>query len=210
MNNFGQLGVGRAATLPIRRPQTVEDLEQIIRLTAGDGHICALDQAGVARCWGTNGYGQLGDGTTQTASRPQAVTQLEQVAQISAGEGFTCAVNTAGEAYCWGYNRNGQLGIASNVDQLEPQRLDLPPMQVIRGGNAYACGLDRSGGVHCWGYGSEGALGQGNRNSSNRPRAVASLPAVQDLELGFRHVCAVTGSGNLYLLGSQQRGADQR
>ena len=81
---------------------------------------------------GTNGYGQLGDGTTQTASRPQAVTQLEQVAQISAGEGFTCAVNTAGEAYCWGYNRNGQLGIASNVDQLEPQRLDLPPMQMIR------------------------------------------------------------------------------
>ncbi|MEE2836370.1 MAG: hypothetical protein VYB65_10160 [Myxococcota bacterium] len=206
LNNFGQLGVGRAATLPIRRPQTVEDLEQIIRLTAGDGHICALDQAGVARCWGTNGYGQLGDGTTQTASRPQAVTQLEQVAQISAGEGFTCAVNTAGEAYCWGYNRNGQLGIASNVDQLEPQRLDLPPMQVIRGGNAYACGLDRSGGVHCWGYGSEGTLGQGNRNSSNRPRAVASLPAVQDLELGFRHVCAVTGSGNLFCWGRNNEG----
>ena len=159
--------VGRNLTDPPTRP--VEDLEQIIRLTAGDG-TSARSTRPVSRCWGTNGYGQLGDGTTQTASRPQAATQLEQVAQISAGEGFTCAVNTAGEAYRWGYNRNGQLGIASNVDQLEPQRLDLPPMQMIRGGNAYACGLDRSGGVHCWGYGSEGALGQGNRNSSNRPR----------------------------------------
>ena len=79
-------------------------------------------------------------------------------------------------------------------------------MQIIRGGNAYACGLDRIGGVHCWGYGNEGTLGQGNRNSSQRPRAVGSLPAIQDLDLGFRHACAVTGTGNLFCWGRNNEG----
>ena len=205
-NNFGQLGGDRAADLPIRTPRRVEDLEQVIQLSAGDGHICALDQQGLAKCWGSNGYGQLGDGTTQTAASPQPVTLLNQLAQIGAGESFSCAVAVDGTAYCWGYNRNGQLGLGTSVDQTEPQALDLPPMQLIRGGNAYACGLDRSGGVYCWGYGSEGVLGQGNRNSSTRPVLVASLPAVQDLSLGHRHVCAVTGTGNLFCWGRNNEG----
>jgi alpha-tubulin suppressor-like RCC1 family protein len=35
-----------------------------IALAAGDAHACAVLTDGRIRCWGANGSGQLGDGTT--------------------------------------------------------------------------------------------------------------------------------------------------
>ncbi|MFN8651171.1 MAG: RCC1 domain-containing protein [Gemmatimonadales bacterium] len=40
------------------------------RVSIGDGHSCALDDTGMPWCWGENGAGQLGDGTTTTRTTP--------------------------------------------------------------------------------------------------------------------------------------------
>ncbi len=78
---------------------------------AGDGDSCAVTTAGVAVCWGANGFGQLGDGTTTDRATPIPVVGLSfGVASVSAGPVHTCAVTTAGAAVCWGWNFYGQLG----------------------------------------------------------------------------------------------------
>lgn len=66
------------------------------------------------KCWGYNGYGTIGNGTTATNYLPQPVLGLTNVVDISM-YGFSnvfwaCALISDGSVKCWGYNGNGQLG----------------------------------------------------------------------------------------------------
>jgi hypothetical protein len=61
-----------------------------------------ISSADVAKCWGQNAAGQLGDGTTSMRLTPVQVTGLlSGVSAISAGFDFSCAVVNDG-VMCWG------------------------------------------------------------------------------------------------------------
>ena len=74
------------------------------------GHSCALSSAGEAFCWGSNRYGQLGNGTTTPRPEPLPVSGGHRFTQLAAGGNHTCGVTASAELYCWGRNRSGQLG----------------------------------------------------------------------------------------------------
>jgi alpha-tubulin suppressor-like RCC1 family protein len=69
----GQLGSGTSA--PSRTPVTVELPAgvSIVSVAAKYGHVCALSADGRIWCWGTNGVGQLGNGTQTNSSVPVQV-----------------------------------------------------------------------------------------------------------------------------------------
>ncbi|MFL5491937.1 MAG: chromosome condensation regulator RCC1, partial [Gemmatimonadales bacterium] len=75
-------------------------------------------------CWGYNGKGQLGDGTSTERITPRAVTGGHLFRAVPTaggyGGGHTCALTTGDAAFCWGYNVFGQVGDGSTTDRRAP------------------------------------------------------------------------------------------
>ena len=121
-NERGELGIGTVSPSdsPETRPVVVKGLGSVKELALGELHSCALLFDGSVQCWGANGVGSLGDGTTTNRSAPGPVPGLSNVFQITAGGGHTCALTADGRLFCWGFNKYGQLGDGTTLDRHVP------------------------------------------------------------------------------------------
>ena len=115
-NGDGELGNNSPTNSPV--PVNVNGLSSgVSAIAAGNYHACALMATdGSVKCWGNNGYGQIGDGTIDVNRLvPVPVVGLSAPAiAISAGGDHTCALLNDGRMQCWGDNYEGQLGIGDN------------------------------------------------------------------------------------------------
>ena len=159
-NSFGQLGDNSQSHR--LTPVNVSGLASGVKaIAAGDGHTCALTNAGGVKCWGQNSTGQLGDSTTTQRLMPVDVVGLTSgVAAIEAGASHTCALLAAGGVKCWGWNGFGQLGDNSTTQRNAP--VDVVGLtsgvSAIAVGQYHSCALIGSG-VMCWGWNAYGQLG---------------------------------------------------
>jgi hypothetical protein len=69
-NRYGALGLGTADMDPHPIPTLVPGLPAIAEIASNSWSTCALTADGKRYCWGENGYGQLGDGTTMDRWSP--------------------------------------------------------------------------------------------------------------------------------------------
>lgn len=114
-NGDGELGNNTTTNSPV--PVDVSGFSSgVSAIATGNYHTCALITAdGSVKCWGYNGYGQLGDGTDTNRLVPTLVDGLGAPAiAISAGGNHTCALLNDGTIQCWGDNSDGELGIGDN------------------------------------------------------------------------------------------------
>ena len=145
------------------------------RIASGLWHTCAQTEDGASKCWGYNGNGQLGDGTTTLRASPVDVSGLASgVRAVAAGGGHTCALVEDGGVKCWGWNGYGQLGDGTCAERHTPvdvSGLSSATPAISAGGN-HTCALLAGGGVSCWGYNGYGQLGDGTTDTRATPGEV--------------------------------------
>ena len=140
-----------------------------------EGHTCAVTTAGLAYCWGTNQYGELGDSTVAGHLSPAAVFGTLQVAYVGAARSYGCALTTGQALHCWGLNADGELGDGTTDPHLTPNLVagSLAIIQVSARFD-HACGVTATQAVYCWGTNDHGQLGDGTLT----PR-LAPTPVIQ-------------------------------
>jgi len=178
-------------------------------VVAGAVHTCGLTADGAAYCWGSNGSGQLGDGTVTNRPVPTAVAGGLSFTVLAAGGGHTCGITTGGAAYCWGNNETGQLG--NGVTDQDPSRTPiavsttgLPAFTSLTAGDSHTCALAAGTGAYCWGYNYSGAVGNGAAHEiETTPVAVRSPDgALVAVATSNYHTCGLTATGKAFCWGS--------
>ncbi len=144
--------------------QAVVGLADVIQISAGGAHVCALLRGGTVSCWGENVSGQLGSGFEGARSEsPILVAGLGGIVEISAGEFSTCARDSSGSVKCWGRALGGQLGddapegahpVCVGADACSRQPIavaGLSDATALTGGLNCNCAERRDGPPVCWG-----------------------------------------------------------
>jgi alpha-tubulin suppressor-like RCC1 family protein len=194
------------------QPVSALDVEPALALafrqvSAGFSHTCGVTTDGVAYCWGANGVGELGSGTTLDHTLPVRVRGGHSFRQISAGEFHTCAVTPADAAYCWGSNAFGQLGDGTTADRLTPVRVAGGlAFREVSAGVFYTCGVTTGHVAYCWGDNGFAQLGDGSNTNRSRPAPVRGRLAFRQVSAGGDNTCGVTTDDLAYCWGLNDNG----
>jgi hypothetical protein len=166
----------------------------VVAIAAGMQHSCAVTAGGGVKCWGFNGYGQVGDGTPTQRLSPVDVSGLGSgVTAIATGLDHSCAVSSGG-VKCWGQNVNGQLGDGTVSQRLTPVNVSglSSGVVAVTAGVLHTCALTTAGGVKCWGLNTNGQLGDGTTTQRPTPVDVSGLTSgVAAIAAGQNHTCAL-------------------
>ncbi|MFO0553464.1 MAG: hypothetical protein U0271_34090 [Polyangiaceae bacterium] len=178
-NEHGQLGAAAPDNCPLpdfhglppapipcrEQPTPVDGLADVVEIAAGGSTTCARLRDGTVRCWGDNGYGIVGDGTTTDRHAPVALG-LTHVAELALSSTHACARHEDGSVDCWGLSYAGQLGTVPVVPSadaasklgiaaskvLSPQPVPgLADVVEIAVGMEITCARVKSGDVLCFG-----------------------------------------------------------
>jgi alpha-tubulin suppressor-like RCC1 family protein len=227
-NNAYQVGVGPSGSATYNIPQRVVDTNPTefqaaaaTELSVGFNHSCAIASASIY-CWGVNGQGNLGDGSTTSRSVPVKVAQgafasaNSGITDLGLGDSHSCAIQS-GKVRCWGAGANSRLGDGATADQSAPVDvvaggglLNSTAVTDVSGGEKHTCAVE-SGKLYCWGANESGQLGNGTTTASATPVAVAAsdgflnsgnVTAVSaSAGGGYGHTCAIE-SGSVYCWGA--------
>lgn len=172
-NRSGQIGDGYQDSGPRLFPSYVHNLRNPVSLALGDSHTCALLADGKIRCWGSNTFGQLGDGSNVSSDIWVEVKSNIKFKAIDAGAFHTCALDEIGDVYCWGRNDSGQLGSGTTRNSNTPTVvLNLEGIRSISANFETSCAINTRGATWCWGNGTNSQLGNFDSQSKSIPVAV--------------------------------------
>ena len=199
-NDGGQMGVGN--TSADSAPRAVFGTLTFSRLGLwGNNHACGIAVGGAVYCWGYNGNGELGDGTTTDRLVPTLVQAGGRpFGSITGATSHTCALAAGGAAYCWGDNSVSQLGYGTPpTDSPVPGAVQGGySFTSLTGGYNHTCGLLADGSAACWGYNAEGANGEGALGDGTLVTRLIPAPAKVGvvflmLAAGDRFTCGLRG-----------------
>ncbi|WP_425510067.1 hypothetical protein [Verrucomicrobium spinosum] len=122
-------------------------------MSAGRGHVLALNSAGQVRGWGSDVDGELGNGGLPPTGYPvHCPFGTEAITSISTGTRHSMAVTASGRVWVTGSNANRQLGVENAGKVLTPVLLALPTaVSEVCGDDNASIAVTTSGAIWGWG-----------------------------------------------------------
>ena len=186
---------------------------QVVQVSAGGDHTCAVLASGDLRCWGADTFGQA-----------DVPSDVGLVKSVSVNNLFTCVVTAVDMVRCWGNNEHGQvsvpddLGLVRSVFATWRNACALTQSNTVRcwgtndygqisGANGFSpatgifgashdtCALDMNRLAHCWGVNFWGSMD-----------VPGDLGPALGLDLGWLHGCAINTSHQLRCWGDNRYG----
>ena len=189
---------------------------------------CAILDNGELKCWGSNSYGQLGQGdSTVRGSTTGSMAALNAInlgagrtaKAVTTGDGHVCAVLDTDDLKCWGYAYG--LGLDSVTSQNNPASLPTVnvgsgrTVKMVAAGKWHTCAILDDDSLKCWGYNNDGQLGLDDlANRGLSIGSMATVPSVNlgpgrtatSLSVGNYHSCAILDDGSAKCWGSNSQG----
>jgi len=219
-NDFGRLGTGSAtgpetctgAVGPFpcsTRPAPVAGGLRFRQISAGNAYTCGVTTGYRAYCWGWNGSGQLGDGTTGTTRlAPVPVAGGRQFSRVEVNLNHTCGLSYPdGRAYCWGINTYGQLGDGTTTQRRTPVAVSgTRSFHEVSEGWDHTCGVTTDDRAFCWGRNNSGQIGDSSTASRRLTPTRVGARHYRQLDTGDNHACAVADDHRAYCWGDGRGG----
>ena len=201
--------VGCAST-PDPAPTSVS----ITTVATGVPNSAALLSDGSLYTWGSNGAGQLGDGTTTSRSTPTRVPGFPPsgtaIAQLAVGANHVAVLLDDGSLRAWGRNDFGQLGDGTTTTRTTPIAVpNFPPanttITAIAAGGLHSAALLDDGRLYTWGRNDFGQLGDGTETSRSTPTLVPNFPlagtTITTIALGHDNSAVLLDDGSVHTWG---------
>jgi len=202
-NERGQLGIGQTTVetnFPLRTVcaqgvhPSCSPLTDVVSVSGGLRHVCALRSGGEVWCWGDNAFGQLGNGdlAVSFSALPVRVCRegpggacdpLDGAVSVAAGQDFTCVLLDDGRVECWG-QRGPSGGGSAGANPLGDGLPDQPTGRPFAGAVCESGQLTPDGGCVSLGTGVRGEM-------------VA-------LSAGQQAACALSARGEVLCWGGQE------
>lgn len=203
--------VGNGATGQYSSPiqlGTATDWSKVVIGTGGywgnPSHVFAIKTNGTLWAWGSNTYGELGDGTTTNRSSPVQIGTATNWTAISASsstnQAHSGAINSLGELHMWGTGRSGECGI-----------YDVSPIdggvnwKSVSIGHRHTMALKTDGTLWGWGKNSAGEVGNGIATACLSPVQIGGANWAS-VSAGDSYTLAVKTDGTLWAWGNNGYG----
>lgn len=246
---FGALGSGPSGDLGDKPEEMGAGLKRVLlgldpgekvsSVALGYGrwtHACALLSTGRVKCWGTNGYGELGLGDTKSRGKVTAEMGATLPAvnlgtgrtakQIAVGCSHNCAILDDGSVKCWGENWFGKLGIGEEVtlnrgdapgemgDALPAVNLGAGrTAKLIAAGWGTTCAVLDDDSIKCWGVIGDYGTGTSHSIGSQAAQMGDALPGISfpgrkvvQIAQKVNHACVVLDDGSARCWGENDKG----
>jgi len=202
INDDGQLGDGSTEFYSAVPVQSI-NISDVASITAGFAHTAVLKNDGTVWAWGSNKYGQLGDGSTQYSTTPVQTLNISDVAAIEAGSDYTVALKSDGTVWAWGENGSGQLGDGTiGYSRVPVQSINIANVTAIAAGDKHTLVLKSDGTVWAWGNNYYGELAIGASSVALSPSQVDGILDSKDISAGNEFTVALKSDGTVWAWGS--------
>ena len=155
--------------------------KDLIKVVAGYNHYLGLTSDGEVYAWGSNSYGQLGNGNNTSSSTavkvvtPDGKSNMTNIVDISAGDSYSIITDKDGKVYTFGYY--GDYRTANTVHSNKPVEIqDLYKTELVAASEGgHTAIVDWDGNVYTVGLNDYGQLGLKDTTTRSKFEKIGEL-----------------------------------
>ena len=177
------------------------------KVSAAGFHSLAIATNGTLWAWGTNSFGELGDGSTVAKLSAEQIGTDADWQSIAAGEFHNLALKNNGTLWAWGNNSNGQLGDGTTNNALVPTQIGAATdWKAISAGAFYSVAIKTDGTLWAWGANANGQIGDTTTSEKHTPIQTDPSSDWAFISAGQANTIAVKTNGTLWAWGKNSSG----